>query len=176
VTDSTPASVETASPKTTRRDLVDRLRAALDRADPGTLAALRRLDPSSPPPAFYRLSVAVLDAQLANLADGSALRDELESRWALLVSALALAQGYFSPPIPLGQALAEAGVAEMRLLRLLEARAAQLPALVRNVVHQLVQRGQPFDPNDLANLVLASDEDRGPRKNIARMYYRHEGT
>jgi hypothetical protein len=44
---------------------------------------------------------------------------------------------------------------------------------VRAVVHQLVQKGQPFDPNDLVNLVLAREDDKAPRSAIARSFYRH---
>jgi hypothetical protein len=149
---------------------------ALEHADPGTLSALRRADPSSPPPAFYRLAMAVLDEHLAQFADGGALREEIESRWALVVSLMAIGQDYLIPPTPLGEALAKAGVAEMRLLRLLEAQSAQLPDLVRPLVRQLVQKGQSFDANEVANLVLARDDDRTPRRQIARNYYRHEGT
>ncbi len=76
--------------------------------------------------------------------------------------------------MPLGEALARAGVAEMRFRRLLEASAAQLPELVRNIVHQLAQKRQPFDPNDLADLVLAEDDDRDTRRRIARAFYRYD--
>ncbi len=175
MTDSAPTPTETAPKRLTRRELVAKLRGVLAHAEPGTLAALRRADPASPPPAFYRVAVAVLDEHLAHFADSGPRRDEIESRWTVVVSAMASAQGFLAA-VPLGEALARAGVAEMRFLRLLEASAAQLPELVRNVVHQLVQKGQPFDPNDLADLVLAGDDDRDPRRKIARSFYRHEGT
>lgn len=170
----TTAPAEAAPRKPTRREMVGKLKSALDRADPGTLAALRRFRPDSlPPVAFYRLTVGLLDEVLP--AEGK-LREDEEHRWAVVVSAMATA-GDFLGGVPLGEALAKAGVAEMRVLRLLEADSAQLPDLVRNVVHQLVQKGQRFDPNDLANLVLARDEDsKAPRSAIARSFYRHEGT
>lgn len=175
MTDSAPLPTETAPKRLTRRELVANLRGVLAHADPGTLAALRRADPASPPPAFYRVAVAVLDEHLANFAASGPRRDEIESRWTIIVSAMASAQGFLDS-VPLGDALANAKVTEMRVLRLLEASAAQLPELVRNVVHQLVQKGQRFDPNDLADLVLADDEDRGPRRRIARSFYRHADT
>jgi CRISPR type I-E-associated protein CasB/Cse2 len=145
-----------------------------ERADPGTLAALRRADPASPPPAFYRVTVDVLDE---HLPEAGPLRDALEIRWAVVVSAMANAQGLLAR-VPLGEALARAGVAEMRVLRLLEAQDTQLADLVRHVVHQLVQKGQPFDPDDLADLVLTGGTDRAqePRRRIARSYYRHADT
>lgn len=168
----TPA--EAPARKPTRREGVARLRRALENADPGALAALRRFTGDSlPPPAFYHLTVGILDDQLEELAE-SKLRDELDRRWAVLASAMASARGFLGE-VPLGEAMARAGVAEMRVLRLLEANATQLPDLVRNIVHQLVQKGQSFDPNDLANLVLAREGDKPPRSTIARFYYRHEG-
>jgi CRISPR type I-E-associated protein CasB/Cse2 len=170
-----PASVSIPSEPTNaiRRELIARLRGALENADPGTLAALRRADPTSPPAAFYRLAITVLDEHLTHVASGGPRRDALEARWAAIVSAMATARKFLEPPVPLGKALATAGVTEMRLLRLLEASSTQLPELLRNLVHLLVQKGQPFDPNDLANLVLARDDDRGPRRDIARSFYRH---
>jgi CRISPR type I-E-associated protein CasB/Cse2 len=143
----------------------------LEAADPGTLAALRRAAPTSPPAAFYRVSVSVLDDQLP---EGGTRRDAAEARWVVVVSAMATAQGLLAR-CPLGEALAKAGVAELRVLRLLEANDAQLADLVRHVVHQLVQKGQPFDPADLADLVLTAGTDRGPepRRRIARSFYRH---
>ena len=167
-----PPLTEAEPKRLTRRDVVAKLRGALDHADAGALAALRRADPSSPPAAFYRLAGAPLDELLG---EAGPLRDKLEPAWVVLVSAMATAQDFLAT-VPLGEAMAKAGVAEMRVLRLLEAQAAQLPELVRNVVHQLVQKGQRFDPNDLANLLLARDDDRGPRRTIARSYYRHADT
>ncbi len=174
MTEPDPTPADAAPKKPTRREGVARLRRALENADPGTLAALRRFGGDSlPPPAFYHLTVGILDEQLEGLAE-SKLRDEVDSQWAVLASAMASAQGFLGN-VPLGEAMAKAGVAEMRVLRLLEANANQLPDLVRNIVHQLVQKGQPFDPNDLANLVLAREGDKSPRSTIARSFYRHEG-
>jgi len=152
-----------------RARIVAALRHVLDAADPGTLAALRRTDASSPPAAFYRITVNLLDEELP---EGGPSRVAQEGRWAVVVAAMATAVGFMSR-VPLGKALAEAGVAEMRVMRLLEARDTALADLVRNVVHHLVQKAQGFDPNDLANLVL-SDSDE-PRRWIARSYYRHHG-
>lgn len=168
-------SIETTPNRLTRRELVAKFRSILDHLDPGTLAALRRANSASPPPAFYRVAVTVLDEHLAHFAESGPRRDEIESQWTVIVSAMASAQGFLAS-VPLGEALANAGVTEMRFRRLLEASSAQLPELVRNVVHQLVQKGQPFDPNDLADLILARDDDRSPRRKLARSYYRHADT
>lgn len=167
---STPAE---APKKPTRRETVAKLRWAVENADPGTLAALRRWSGDSlPPPAFYHLTVGILDEDLADFAE-SKFRDDLDARWAVIASLMARAKGFLKE-VPLGEAMAKAGVAEMRLLRLLEANEQQLPDLVRNVVHQLVQKGQSFDPNDVANLLLDREEQKVPRSRIARFYCRNE--
>ncbi len=157
-----------------RHRAVAALRHALEAANPGTLAALRRADPASPPAAFYRVTVGVLDE---HLPEGGMRRDADERRWAVVISAMASAHGLLKP-VPFGEALAKAGVAEMRVVRLLEGHDDQLADLVRNVVHQLVQRAQPFDANDLADLVVTDGTERGreSRRRIARSFYRHEGT
>ena len=161
-----------------RKSALEALRHALEQvADPGTLAALRRMDPACPPPAFFRLMAASLDDILP--PDGQA-RDLAETSWALVSQAMAMATGgrrgsSLLGRVPFGQALAQAGVAEMRLLRLLNASGEQRHALVRGVVHQLVSAGQTFDPSQLADLVLARDDDaeERARRSIARQFYRH---
>jgi hypothetical protein len=164
-----PAQTVPAKAERPRARIVAALRQAVEEADPGTLAALRRTDPASPPAAFYRITVSLLDGELP---DGGPRRLAEESRWAVVVAAMATSVGFLNK-VPLGKALAEAGVTEMRVIRLLEARDSQLADLVRTIVHQLVQKAQGFDPNDLANLVL-SDSDE-PRRWIARSFYRHQG-
>jgi CRISPR system Cascade subunit CasB len=152
-----------------RARLVAALRHVLENADAGTLAALRRADPSSPPAAFYRVTVGLLDKHLPE--DGPR-RVQDEGRWAVVIAAMASALGLMRD-VRLGEALARAGVAEMRVVRLLEARDAHLADLVRTVVHQLTQKAQAFDPNDLADLVLSDNDE--PRRWIARSFYRHHG-
>ena len=180
-----PAVIEEAKGESRRagraRRLIE-LRAALTHANAGTLARLRRTDPQSPPLDFFRISVGLLDDSLPEKGER---RDREESRWALLVSVMAVALGT-SPEtggllgdVPFGMALGQAGVAEMRVLRLLEADTDQLPALVRHVVHQLVSKAQSFNVNDLADLVLDNGTERAERarRNIARNFYRHhDGT
>lgn len=163
-----------ATPWSKRQRAVGALRRSLEASDPGTLAALRRANPASPPPAFYRVTVDALDEVLS---EGGPRRSAEEVRWAVVVSAMANAEGLLAR-VPLGEALAHAGVAEMRVVRLLEGHGEQLADLVRNAVHQLVQKAQPFDPNDLADLVLSDGEawEQEPRSRIARSFYRHQGT
>lgn len=155
-----------------RHRCVAALREALESADAGSIAALRRWNSASPPSAFYRITVSVLDRYLP--ADGPR-RDRQEARWAVVVSAMATAPRLVAA-VPFGEALARAGVAELRVIRLLEASEAQLPDLVRTVVHQLVQKSQPFDAHELADLVVGGSAPSGreARRRIARSFYRHE--
>jgi len=95
-----------------RRQAVARLRRVLERADPGTLAALRRIrSGGDPPAAFYRVTVDALEGVVPEDGPG---RDRADARWAIVASAMANALELLAP-IPFGQALAEAGVSEMRV-------------------------------------------------------------
>ena len=177
LTDATtdPALSQPKPTESKRHRAVAAVRHALEAADPGTLAKLRRFNaPAAPPVAFYRITVDILDDYLP---EAGARRDELEARWAVVVAAMACAQGLLRP-VPLGEALFKAEVAENRVLRLLEAQDTQLAVVVRNVVHQLVQKAQPFDPNDLADLVLTDGTERRQesRRRIARSFFRNERT
>jgi len=166
----TAQDVEAPAPPTPDTILAA-LRVALK--DPGTLAALRRADPDDPPPAFFRSTVGLLDR--VSRGSGPA-RDDLERRWAGIAAALAAGESMLGN-VPLGAALARAGVAEMRLLRLLQAHDGSLLHAVRATVHQLVSKGQPFDPRDVVHLILSEGtaKEESVRRNIARQYYRHEG-
>jgi CRISPR type I-E-associated protein CasB/Cse2 len=163
------------TPWTRRRAAIKAVRAALASADPGTLARLRRSKPSSPPPDFFRIAVGRLDKVIA---PGGERRERDESRWALLMKIMAMV-GDLLGNVPFGEALAHAKVAERRVLQLLEAHEEQLPALTRQVVSQLVSKGQEVDITELANLILdhGSDGAEKARRQIARSFYRHyEGT
>jgi len=159
--------------QTSRRHIVAALDRALKIADPGTLAALRRARGSAPPAAFYRVTVDILDDALS---EQGPRRDAIEGRWAIVAAAMATAQGFLER-VPLGEAMARAGIAEMRVVRLLEANPDQLVELTRNIVRQLVQKGQSFDPNDLADLVLSAGtpNEKTSRRTVARDFYRHQG-
>lgn len=72
-----------------------------------------------------------------------------------------------------GQALAEAGVSEVRVERLLRDARGQLSA----VAHQLASQGLPVDPTGLALLCVSGPEHlEGHRMNLARDYYRARRT
>ncbi len=166
-----PSLPETPPPDRSVARTAERLRDALRHADPGTLAALRRTDPERLPAAFFRLTVDLLDEVLPAEAGPSRDRDEI--RWAAVTRELAHAGDKLLAPVPLGEALAKAGVAEMRVLRLLQASGATLFDTAHSVVQQLVSRGQPFDPRQLAELVVREDSET-VRRRIARDFYRHQ--
>lgn len=177
-TNGTPEDVPKQEPRPNpKREALFGLRAMLEHADPGALARLRRMDPERPPAEFFRFSVAVLDDLLPTT---EARRRSQESRWAAIVKLMAIGLGTnprgggLLSAVPLGQSLAQAKIAEMRVLRLLDARDAQLMELARHVVHQLVSKGVSFRIDDFAHLLLSSGERaESARREIARSYYRH---
>lgn len=173
---------EPSRPRAFQRSALEELRTTLEHADAGTLASLRRmLAPELPHPAFFRIASKPLDEILP---DHGSLRERLESRWAICVQAMAMAitpsksgRSSLLSRVPFGEALALGDVAEMRVLRLLNAPDDHVAPLVRNAVHQLVSRGQSFDPQDLASLVLSEgDHKESARRRIARDFYRHFNT
>ena len=154
------------------QETVATLQVQLRHSDSATLAALRRADPAAPPMEFYRLSVRVLDDILPG--DGRD-RSKIETQWLLIMSSMARSFDLWSR-VDLGQAMARAKVAEARVVKLLEARGNGLADILRTIVHQLVQKGQSFDPVDIAKLVLSegSDTEKDIRRKIARNFYRHQ--
>lgn len=178
-TDGTREDVPKQDPRPNpRRQALSRLRGMLEHADPGALARLRHLDPERPPAEFFRFSVAVLDELLPTTEK---TRLALESRWAAVVKLMAIGLGTnprgggLLSAVPLGKALAQAKMSEMRVLRLLDARDAQLMELTRHVVHQLVSKGVSFRIDDFAHLLLSSGERaESARREVARGYYRHQ--
>jgi CRISPR system Cascade subunit CasB len=148
-----------------------------DRLGIGPLAMLRRLDPagSLAEPALQRLLCQYVPDAWLGSEDGM-------RRWALLVHAMALA----APDLHrtygingrLGLALFEAGYSEGRLVRLLEARAADLPVAIPRAVRFLVAKRQGFDSVMLARWVLGIAAGDGgaerQRTLVARDYFRAE--
>lgn len=159
---------------TSTRTLISRIAARLaSDAAIGDRAALRRLSFDAPDaPAFWRLIVTELRAVVP---EAPPYREEQERRWAAILAGLAevAGAGLFAPKRRLGEAVAEAGLAEMRVLKLLRAHGDALLALVRPLAHQLVSKGVPVDWSDVAELVLSdgrANEDR-IRRELARRYF-----
>lgn len=148
---------------------VDAVHHAIEHMGAGDRAALRKLQPGAVQlPAFWRLSTSIL-APL--LDDKGARRGDAEDRWAAILPAMERTR--HAPSRRLGSALAQAGVSEVRVTRLLRAHGPGLADAVRAVVHQLDTAAQAFDHAELAWLVLSDghrDEDDS-RRQIARDYY-----
>lgn len=155
-----------------RRRVVGALLHAIDAAEPGTVAELKRMSPELPSAAFYRLTTGLLDA--IEPASGDR-RDAADRRWTVVARAMALGRGLHGN-VRLGAALAHADVAELRMLRLLEAHGTQLADALFGVLHQLVSKGQTWSPYDVAELVLSDGEpfESSVRRTLAREFYRND--
>jgi CRISPR type I-E-associated protein CasB/Cse2 len=139
-------------------------------AGTGTLAELRRLRPDDPGgPAFWRIVVRHLDLGLP-VGDR---RDDALRRWAAILRALAELNGLHHPGRRLGTALAEVGVSELRLNKLLRAGGEPLFDEVRTVAHQLATAAVPVDFASVARLVLSDGQphEQAVRQTIANDYY-----
>lgn len=139
---------------------------------PSDVAALRRLRPEDPScSAFWRVCATHLEPLLP---ERNELRNVSERRWAVVLNAMAILEGLHAPGVPLGRALAEADVAEQRVVRLLRAQGDLLEEVLRTVAHQLASRAAVSDHTDLAFIALSSDgEPWGDdvRRRVARDYY-----
>ncbi len=168
-----PDSAAHAQPPTPReRDLVERFASdisALAKAEArGDLAALRRMDPDCPDaPAFFRILVRHCpDAGPA-----------FARRCARLARMLALRPEALKPG-SLGEAMAEHGISEARVQRLLAARGEALATQIALVARRLAgERALPY--RELGRLLLARDDDgdeaaaaEAVRLRIARDYFR----
>jgi CRISPR system Cascade subunit CasB len=137
---------------------------------PGDVAALRKLAPDDPSCAAYWRLMSMNPGLVPQSGEG---REDIERRWASILQAMATMAGLHNPRVPLGRAMAEADVAEQRLLRLLRASGSSLADAVRITAHHLTQKAMPSNHLDLAQLVLS---DGGPsedsvRRSIARSFY-----
>ena len=132
----------------------------------GDRAALRRMNPAIPPPlAFYRFAFRHLPETW----------DRQEGAWVTLVAGLSLMGPHaHRPGLAAGRALAEAGLSESRLERLLAADGDTMHALLLRLARFLGAKVQPLDWTDLAVLILSTDPAKREqsRLRIAREYYR----
>lgn len=145
---------------------VYRLVGSIERLSPGDRAELRRASHRDPAcPSFWRLAIS------HELIDGKGARSE--ERWAVIIAAMARLEGLHRPGVRLGAALAEAGLAELRLVRLLRAEGERLYDELRAVVQALAAKGVGFDQVDLARLVLSEGQsnETSVRRRIARDYF-----
>jgi len=140
---------------------------------PGDLAALRRLDVDVPDGrAFWAL--------LVRLAPQALDDERMQRALAVVVRGMAIACPFHRPREgdrrPLGRALAEADVSELRLLRLLRAEGDRLGHELLTLARLVRSRGEDarFDWHDVLRLLLLSpDHEPGQRhrRRLARDYY-----
>lgn len=176
-----------------RKPYFDRLKKAADslarrmdpsRSDPdsfsaGEMAELRRLDVAKgldgASPTFWRVVIDVLEDEKLQLVPHEAPDRELFP-WLGILQCWAELAGFHRHSQPLGASLAEAKVAEMRVVRLLRARDAELYDQVRKISHQLRSSGQMVDFVDIAQLTLSDDSEKREtvRRYIASRFYRRQ--
>jgi len=149
------------------RDMAWRM--AREDYEPGDLARLRRLDPDLPEGApFWWLVARHAPAAFEDERAASALAIVLQGM--AIMHPFHVVQGERRT---LGQALAASDVNEMRLLRLLRLRRADMPEEVRRLARLMASRGEDgrFDWADIFDLVYWRDGEK-TRRRIARDYYR----
>lgn len=128
------------------------LAAHVRNAGPGDRAALARMDPDAlRPHEIAALSRALLSAGL----QPETWHAETWPRWALITHGMALA-GHDGAG-RLGRQLAQAGVAESRVTKLLTARGEAFRQLLPRVLRLLASKGVPPNWYELGELVLKED-------------------
>lgn len=146
-----------------------------NRLSGGDRADLRRMRPDEAgSTAFWRLLAGAVEPTGVLPADGPA-RDAAERRWAACARALALLPEGHRPGLGLGEALAKAGFAELRFVRLLRASEETLWDEARKTAAFLASKAAPFDHRTLVALVTSDGTEAAEttRRRIARDYYRH---
>lgn len=146
---------------------------ANDRVSPGDLASLRRARfETGGDPAFWRLAMRYLEPT------GWVRTVEDENRWLQILGGMAEMKGLHRGGARLGRVLADAEVAEARVLKLLRAHGEALHTALRAVAHQLASAGHAVDWTGLAELILSDGKtgwEETARRRIARDYYRTLG-
>ncbi len=153
------------------RDAVRKIawRLGLDDYPTGSLAALRRLRPKIPDGAAFWWLVA-------EYAPSAFEDDRASQALATVVQGMAIAHPFHRPLSGrggVGEALAEAGVSEARLLRLLRLSRSELPEELRRLARLMGAKGDVgrFDWSAAFDLLFWADGEH-LRRDIARDYYR----
>ena len=168
-----PATDGRAETETGGARAAPRFAAYIANLDPGSAAALRRGPlAGAGAAAFWRLA--------AEYASSGVARDE--PGWAALVQAIAILTPKgretdrtpaYDPKVPMGAALHEAGISELRLARLLGApREMRRDLAVRLCRRLAATEHKRFDLRTLEKLILFDDDHTNHK--IARDYYRAE--
>lgn len=146
------AAADPAESVTQRSNPYGALAGHVQRSGPGDRAALARLDPDAlRPHEIAALSRALLAAGL----QPETWRVETWPRWALIAHGMALAGHDCAGR--LGRQLANAGVAESRVTRLLTARGEAFRQLLPRVLRLLASKGVAPNWFELGELVLKED-------------------
>lgn len=140
----------------------------------GEVASLRRASPEQPgSPTFWRICMRFVEPHVYPSGRWS---DETESKWIAILALIADLHALHAPNRPIGAALREAGVSELRLLKLLRSSGRELRYHLRATSKLVATRGQRSDLNDWAELILndSASSGRSLRRSVARAYYRPE--
>ncbi len=131
---------------------IGKLAGFIDRADPGTRAALARLDPEAMRPhQIAALSRALIEAGLSP----DTWQPNTWTRWALVAHGIALA-GHDSKG-RVGNQLATAGVAEARVTKLLVSRGDAFLQIVPRLLRLLASKQVKPNWYDLSQLIHKND-------------------
>lgn len=131
---------------------IGKLASFIDRADPGTRAALARLDPEAMRPhQIAALSRALIESRLSP----DTWRPKTWKRWALVAHGMALA-GHDSKG-RVGNQLATAGVSEARVTKLLVSRGDAFLQIVPRLSRLLASKQVKPNWYDLSQLIHKND-------------------
>lgn len=144
--------------ETARRALA--IAAALAAADPGNKAETRRMGDAGS--ALFWRQVARLD-----IPEGQEANWQLFTRLVALMTPASRATSIHDPKRALGAALADAGLSEARLARLLAARGPSREAALERAIRMMARKGGGLDVTDLARAILWPDDT----SRLARSYY-----
>ncbi len=160
-----------AAEPTDWREVVRKIacRIGLEDYPTGSLATLRRLTPKKPDGAAFWWLVA-------KYAPRAFEDDRASEALAAVVQSMAIAHPFHRPLSGrgrLGEALAEAGVSEARLLRILRLPRSELPTELRRLARLMGAKGDAgrFDWSAAFDLLFWADGEH-LRRDIARDYYR----
>jgi hypothetical protein len=166
------ASAPAAGQEAQQKSLLDRIATELRRLNQaeatGELAALRRMDRhSAPPAAFYRIMAR---------AGATEMQPATIRRWARAVAIMAQRPDALRAP-GLGETLKNIGVSEQRLDMLLYARGPALSDLARRTAVRIARSHDFLPYRDLCTLVLyeADPQTDDVRIRIAQSYLRAKG-
>ena len=167
-----PHSEGDTTPTPSLGERIARIAERIAHLDPGSTAALRR------GPRAGAGAAAFWQIMASHAPEGLGRN---EAGWAAVLQAIAILtpkgadadrQSAHTPAVPMGAALRDASVTELRLAALLNARAAKRAEHAVRLCRRLARTEQRrFDLRTLARFILYGTDDTARR--IAREYYSH---